>query len=41
MTTESRPSPLTRLITGGVLVLAGALLAFALLPNLVGAQTAE
>ena len=41
MTTATRPSPLTRLIAGGLLVLAGALLAFALLPNLVGAQTAE
>ncbi len=41
MTTETRPSPLSRLIMGGVFVLAGALLAFALLPGLVGAQTAE
>lgn len=41
MTTGTRPSPLSRLITGGVLVLAGALLAFALIPSLVGAQTAQ
>ncbi len=41
MTTRTGPSPLARLITGGVLILAGALLAFALLPNLVGAQTAQ
>lgn len=41
MTTETSQSPLARLLTGGVLVLAGALLAFALIPNLVGAQTAE
>lgn len=41
MTTGTRPSPLPRLITGGVLMLAGALLAFALIPNLVGAQTTE
>jgi len=40
MTTETSQSLLARLLTGGVLILAGALLAFALIPNLAGAQTA-
>ena len=41
MTTGTRPSPLTRLLTGGVLALADILLAFALIPGLAGAQTTE
>lgn len=40
MTTETSQSPLARLLTGGAFVLAGALLALALIPNLAGAQTA-